>query len=176
MLSLSATSKKCSMRKIVLIMCCVKTSLNQTGSKRKKVWTSLVKMGRENGWPFDQHEQTRYNSKASQETEEDVLGTTGDKCLQLIVYVRLEVRKGKLVLPTYPSESKAHLPNWKLICRPLGWDIQAMFGIQVVLLKISLSSKFVFSLLPDALYTPLKTLIWLIYHSATKTVALLLHN
>lgn len=50
------------------------------------------------------------NSKASQETVEDVLRTTGDKCLQLSIYVRLEVRKGKLIPPTCTSESKAHLP------------------------------------------------------------------
>lgn len=50
------------------------------------------------------------NSKASQETVEDVLRTTGDKCLQLSIYVRLEVRKGKLIPPTYTSESKAYLP------------------------------------------------------------------
>lgn len=43
------------------------------------------------------------NSKASQKTEEDVLRTTGDKCLQLSVYVRLEVRKGKVMPPTYLS-------------------------------------------------------------------------
>lgn len=51
------------------------------------------------------------SSKASQKTEEDVLRTTGDKCLQLSIYVRLEVRKRKLIPPTYPSESKAHLPS-----------------------------------------------------------------
>lgn len=49
------------------------------------------------------------NSKASQKTEDDVLRTTGDDCLQLSIYVRLEVRIGKLLPPTYPSESKAHL-------------------------------------------------------------------
>jgi len=43
-------------------------------------------------------------------TEEDVPKTMGDKCLQLSICVRLEMRKGKLISPTYPSESKAHFP------------------------------------------------------------------
>lgn len=38
------------------------------------------------------------NSKACQKTEEDVLRSTGDKCLQLSAYVRLDVRKRKLIL------------------------------------------------------------------------------
>lgn len=75
------------------------------------------------------------NSKASKKTEEDLFRTTGDKCLQFSDYVRLEVRKGKLIPPTCLSEPKADLPIWKLICRPLGWDIQAVFGIGLFSLK-----------------------------------------
>lgn len=73
--------------------------------------------------------------KASQKTEEDIFRTTGDKCLQLSEYVRLEIRKGKLIPPTCPSEPKAHIPIWTLICRPLGWNIQAVFGIGLFSLK-----------------------------------------
>lgn len=51
-----------------------------------------------------------FKTRASQKTEDEVPKPTADKCLQLSICVRLEVRIGKLIAPTYPSESKAHFP------------------------------------------------------------------